>query len=66
VTGVARDLSLRELWLAIAVLAALIVGLIAAGLSFLQDRRVPAAIIRGGVAFGATIGCLLGIYAFLG
>jgi hypothetical protein len=51
VTGVARDLSLRELWLAIAALAALIVGLIAGGLSFIQDRRVPAAIIRGGVAF---------------
>lgn len=60
-----HDPSLRGVWLAIAVLTALIVGLIAGGLSFVDDRRVPAAILRGGVAFGATIGCLLGIYAFL-
>lgn len=60
-----HDPSLRGVWLAIAVLTALIVGLIAGGLSFVDDRRVAAAILRGGVAFGATIGCLLGIYAFL-
>ncbi len=57
--------SLRGIWLALAVLAALVVALITGGLSYLDNRRVPAAIIRGGVAFGATIGCLLGIFAFL-
>jgi hypothetical protein len=65
VITVGDDPNLRLLWLLIAVLTALIVGLIAGGLSFVDDRRVAAAIIRGGVAFGATIGCMLGIYAFL-
>jgi hypothetical protein len=61
--GGASDL--RPVWLAIAVLAAVMVALIAGGLSFIDDRRVAAAVIRGGVAFGAAIGCLLGVYAFL-
>ena len=61
--GVTGDL--RPVWLAIVVLAALVVALVACGLSFIDDRRVAAAVIRGGVAFGATIGFLLGVYAFL-
>jgi hypothetical protein len=55
----------RGLWLAFAVLAALVIALIAGALSYLDNRRVPAAVIRGGIAFGATIGCLLGIFAYL-
>jgi len=43
----------------------LLIGLIAGGLSFIDNRRLPVAVIRGGVAFGATIGCLLAIYTFL-
>lgn len=63
--AVGRDLGIRAVWLAIAVLAALLIGLIAGGLSFIDNRRLPVAVIRGGVAFGATIGCLLAIYTFL-
>ncbi len=55
----------RALWLAFAVLAALLVALITGALSFFDNRRVAAAIIRGGIAFGATLGCLLGVFAYL-
>lgn len=56
---------LRAVWLALIILAALIVALITGGLSYIDNRRVAAAVLRGGVAFGATIGCLLGVYTFL-
>ncbi len=41
----------RGLWLALAVLTALVIGLIAGGLFYLDSRRVPTAIGNGGIAF---------------
>lgn len=51
--------------MALAVLASLVVALVTGALSYIDNGRVAAAVIRGGVAFGATIGCLLGVYTFL-
>lgn len=56
---------LRPVWLAFTVLTAVVVALVTGGLSYIDTRRVAAAVLRGGVAFGATIGCLLGIYGFM-
>jgi hypothetical protein len=55
----------RVVWLAIAVLAAGIVALAAASLSYLSSRNLATAMIRGGVAFGTTVGLLVAMYTFL-
>jgi len=64
-TTTSGESDLRGVWLALAVLASLVVALVTGALSYIDNGRVAAAVIRGGVAFGATIGCLLGVYTFL-
>jgi hypothetical protein len=74
-----HDLGLRGMWMAIIVLAASLAALVAAVLTWvakrqpptagpsvaIDSRRVAAAMLYMGVAFGGTITVLLGIYYFL-
>jgi hypothetical protein len=74
-----HDLGVRGMWLAIITLAAFVVALVAGILTWVSKRQPPtagaslaidsrplaAAVLYAGVAFGGTIGVLLGIYYFL-
>ena len=59
-----RDLGTTGIWIAIAVITASIVGLVTGGLSWIDNRRSVAAVIRGGWAFCGTVCLVLAIYAF--
>jgi hypothetical protein len=73
------DLGTRGMWLAIITLTASVVALVAGILTWVSKRQLPtagpslaidsrplaAAVLYAGVAFGGTIGVLLGVYYFL-
>jgi hypothetical protein len=65
VLAIEPDLGTRGIWLAMAVLTALMVGLVTGGLSWVDNRRTAAAVMRGGCAFSGTVCFVLAIYAFL-
>ena len=65
VTSCQPDLGTTGIWTAIGIITALIIGLVTGGLSWIDNRRTAAAVIRGGCAFGGTVCLVLAIYAFL-
>jgi hypothetical protein len=72
-------LGVRDMWLAIIVLAAFLVALLAGVLTWASQRQPPtavsstvtdsrrlaAAVLYAGVAFGGTIGLLMAVYTFI-
>jgi len=57
--------ALIALWIALVLLGALIFGLVAGLLSWLDDRRVPRAMLVGGSAAGGTIALAVAAAALL-
>ncbi|GAA1395404.1 hypothetical protein ACFQZ4_54115 [Catellatospora coxensis] len=60
------DRSWRMVWVAIAVLAALIVAMATGLVAYAEHKHMSSALLRAGAAFGGTLVCVLGVYTYLG
>jgi hypothetical protein len=58
------NVQLRAVWIALALLAALIVGAAAGLLSFIGGVAPPLAVLAGGGAFGATVILILTVLRY--
>lgn len=53
------SMTMRLVWLAIMLLAALLIAVVACALGMLNRKRIPAALLLGASTFGGALGVLL-------
>jgi hypothetical protein len=57
---------IRAIWLGLALVAGLVIGIGAGVLAYVSDSRGPKSIMIGGAAFGGATAFMIGLVQFLG